>query len=141
MKSSTGVPWGSRSVASHGPCVGRGSPSAAALTEHDNARQQGSPHPGLPQQRRPRESILDDYLEAIGGFIKRYPDITVVRLLEELRALGYQGGYSTLRQRVKTLRIPAAAADRAFRDRSRNPSPDGLGSVHDRVFSRRDAAG
>ena len=80
-----------------------------ALAEHDSARQQGSPHPGLPQRRRRRESVLDDYEEAIGGFIKRYPNITAVRLLEELRALGYQGGYSTLRQRVKTLRVPAAA--------------------------------
>jgi transposase len=80
-----------------------------ALTVQDSARQQGSPHPGLPRRRRPRGSIIDDYEEAIGGFIKRYPNITVVRLLEELRALGYQGGYSTLRERVKTLRAPAPA--------------------------------
>lgn len=80
-----------------------------ALAEHDSARQQGSAHPGLPRRRSSRASVLDDYEEAIGGFIKRYPDITVVRLLEELRALGYSGGYSTLRQRVKTLRIPIAA--------------------------------
>lgn len=80
-----------------------------ALIEHDNARQQGSPHPDLPQRRQRRRSVVDAYEEAIAGFLKRYPDITVVRLLEELRALGYQGGYSTLRQRVKTLRVPAAA--------------------------------
>jgi transposase len=80
-----------------------------ALIEHENARQQGSPHPGLPQRRRPRGSVVDDYEQAIGEFIKRYPDITVVRLLEELRALGYQGGYSTLRERVNALRVPAAA--------------------------------
>jgi transposase len=77
------------------------------LTEHDSTRQQGSPHPELPGRRRRRQSMVDDYEEAIGGFIKRYPDITIVRLLEELRALGYQGGYSVLRERVKTLRIPA----------------------------------
>ena len=80
-----------------------------ALAEHDSAREQGSPHPGFPRRRRRRGSMVDDYEEAIGGFIKRYPGITVVRLLEELRALGYQGGYSTLRERVKTLRVPAAA--------------------------------
>jgi transposase len=53
--------------------------------------------------------MIDDYEEAIGGFLKRYPDMTVIRLLEELRSLGYQGGYSVLRERVKTLRIPAPA--------------------------------
>jgi transposase len=80
-----------------------------ALTEHDGARQQGSPHPDLPDRRRRRASMIDEYEEAIGGFVKRYPDITVIRLLEELRALGYQGGYSILREHVKTLRAPAAA--------------------------------
>jgi transposase len=80
-----------------------------ALTEHDNARQQGSPHPGLPGRRRRRGSVVDDYEEAIAGFLKRYPEITTIRLLEELRALGYQGGYSILRERVKTLRVPSPA--------------------------------
>jgi transposase len=80
-----------------------------ALTEQDSAREHGSPHPGLPRRHRQRESMIDAYEEAIGGLIKRYPDITIIRLLEELRALGYQGGYSVLRERVKTLRIPAPA--------------------------------
>ena len=87
-------------------CLSRRAVSRA-LTEHDGARQHGSPHPELPKQRQRRGSVIDDYEEAIGGFIKRYPDITVTRLLEELRALGYQGGYSILRERVKTLRAPA----------------------------------
>ena len=89
-------------------CLSRRAVSRA-LSEHDSARQQGSPHPGLPGRRRRRPSVVDDYEEAIGGFIKRYPDITVIRLLEELRALGYQGGYSVLRERVKALRVPAPA--------------------------------
>ena len=80
-----------------------------ALTEQVGARQQGSPHPDLPRRRRRRGSVVDDYEEAIGGLIKRYPEITVARLLEELRALGYQGGYSVLRERMKTLRAPAPA--------------------------------
>jgi transposase len=80
-----------------------------ALTEQDSAREQGSPHADLPRRRRQRGSMIDAYEEAIGGLIKRYPNITIIRLLEELRALGYQGGYSVLRERVKTLRIPAPA--------------------------------
>jgi transposase len=79
-----------------------------ALTEHDAARAHGSPHPELPQPRRRRGSVVDSYEEAISGLLKRYPSITVVRLLEELRVLGFQGGYSTLREHVKTLRVPAA---------------------------------
>jgi transposase len=89
-------------------CLSRRAVSRA-LTEHDGAREQGSPHPELPRRRRRRGSVIDDYEEAIGGFIKRYPDITIIRLLEELRALGYQGGYSILRERMKTLRVPAPA--------------------------------
>ena len=80
-----------------------------ALTEQDSAREQGSPHPDLPRRHRRRGSMIDNYEEAIGGLIKRYPNITIIRLLEELRALGYQGGYSVLRERVKTLRAPAPA--------------------------------
>ena len=80
-----------------------------ALTEQDGAREQGSPHPDLPRRHRRRGSMIDAYEEAIGGLIKRYPDITIIRLLEELRALGYQGGYSVLRERVKTLRVTAPA--------------------------------
>jgi transposase len=87
-------------------CLSRRAVSRA-LTEQEGARQHGSPHPELPKQRQRRGSVIDDYEEAIGGFLKRYPDITVIRLLEELRALGYQGGYSILRERVKTLRAPA----------------------------------
>jgi transposase len=89
-------------------CLSRRAVSRA-LTEHDSARKQGSPPPEFRGRRRRRQSVVDDYEEAIGGFIKRYPDITVIRLLEELRALGYQGGYSVLRERVKTLRAPAPA--------------------------------
>ena len=53
--------------------------------------------------------MIDNYEEAIRALIKRYPNITIIRLLEELRALGYQGGYSVLRKRVKRLRAPAPA--------------------------------
>jgi transposase len=89
-------------------CLSRRAVSRA-LTQHDSTRQQGALHPELPRRRRRRKSVIDGYEEAIGGFIKRYPDITITRLLEELRGLGFQGGYSILRERVKALRVPAAA--------------------------------
>ena len=77
-----------------------------ALAEHAAGQQEGAPHPDLPRRRPARGSLVDAFDEVIGGFLQRYPDITVVRLLEELRALGYQGGYTILRQRVQTLRGP-----------------------------------
>lgn len=89
-------------------CVSRRA-VARALAEHAAGREQGPPHPELPRPRRPRGSVVDAYEEALGALLKRYPDITVVRLWEELRALGYQGGYTVLRERVKTLRAAAPA--------------------------------
>ncbi len=79
-----------------------------ALTEQDSGREQGSPHPDLPRRRRQRGSMIDAYEEAIGGLIKRYPNITIIQLLEELRALGYQGGYSVLRDRCGAASSPSS---------------------------------
>ena len=47
--------------------------------------------------RPSRASLLDPYLTAAREWLARYPDLTVQRLLEELRRLGFTGGYTTLR--------------------------------------------
>jgi transposase len=57
----------------------------------------------LPVPQR-RSSVLDAHDDTIRQLLKRYPDITVTRLLEELRAKGFTGRYTTLRMRVKQLR-------------------------------------
>jgi len=57
----------------------------------------------LPSSPR-RKSLLDAYDERIRQWLGRYPDITVTRLLEELRAQGFTGGYTILGDRVKQLR-------------------------------------
>jgi len=74
------------------------------LDAHEEERQRGASPGELSPLRRRRDSVIDTHLEKIRELLKRYPKITVKRLLEELRKHGYQGGYSILCERVKQLR-------------------------------------
>jgi transposase len=51
-----------------------------------------------------RPSQVDPFNDTIRQLLARYPDITVVRILEELRAQGFRGGRSIVRERVLELR-------------------------------------
>jgi transposase len=64
------------------------------------------PHTALPEKAAatPRPSKLDAQETRIKELIERYPSITAQRVLEELRAAGYQGGYSMVKLRVRRLR-------------------------------------
>ena len=72
------------------------------ITEHQHQRATG--RTDLPAPRQTRGSLVDPYETALREYLARYPDISVVRLLEEMRRRGYPGGYTILRQRVKQLR-------------------------------------
>ncbi len=75
---------------------------AKVLIEHRQQRAKGAT--GLPKPRKSRGSLVDSHEAALRDYLERYPDMSVVRLLEELRRRGYAGGYTVLRQRVKQLR-------------------------------------
>ena len=75
---------------------------AKVLAKHQEQRAQGTT--GLPAPRKSRGSQVDAYEATLRDYLSRYPDMSTVRLLEELRRQGYAGGYTVLRQRVKQLR-------------------------------------
>jgi transposase len=75
------------------------------VREQQQARESGVVHPDLPPPKESRRGrALEPYESTLRELLVRYPDITAVRLLEELRSLGYPGGYTVLRERVKQLR-------------------------------------
>ena len=73
-----------------------------ALAQHRGARA------GQTEPSRKRSSLLDPYAMVIEELLGRYPDLTVTRLLEELRCRGFTGGYTIVRERLKELRPRAA---------------------------------
>jgi transposase len=63
----------------------------------------------VPAPRR-RGSIIDEYEPILKELLARYPNLTVERALQELRARGFQGRYTTVRRRVMLLRPGPAPA-------------------------------
>lgn len=73
------------------------------LVAHEAERQEGA---ALLQVKPPsgRRAKLDAHVAAIAELLARYPDITAQRVFEDLRAGGYDGGYTMVRERVADLR-------------------------------------
>lgn len=76
------------------------------LRKHDKSRDDG--HDILPT-RSPTRCVakvkkLDMYEDALKKLLEKYPDITGLRLYEELTAVGYRGGITMLRDRLRSLR-------------------------------------
>lgn len=78
--------------------VGRRS-VARVLAEHQNRRA------GVPTaQGARRPSVLDPFTQTITELLARYPDLTAVRLHEELRHQGLKGGYTIVKDRLRAVR-------------------------------------
>src|SRR5687767_11350597 len=64
--------------------------------------------------RRPVATKLDAYKAIVEARLAAYPELSAVRLLEEIRAAGYGGGYSQLKAFVRQVR-PVAAPEPVVR--------------------------
>lgn len=56
--------------------------------------------------RAPRPQLLDPYRAYLQGRIKAFPTLRGSRLLREIHALGYQGGYTCLTDYLREIRPP-----------------------------------
>jgi transposase len=73
------------------------------LRAHDNRRNNG--HDVLKKKQK-RGSKLDSFEPEIKTLLEKYPRITCVRILEELKDAGYSGGISILKEKVADMRVP-----------------------------------
>jgi len=79
----------------------------AIVAEHEVAREE--PPSALPQApaRAPRARKVEPFAGKVAELLSRFPDITAQRVFEELRAVGYDGGYTAVKVHMRTARPQA----------------------------------
>lgn len=74
------------------------------LTDHVASRQREHSALPPPTARAPRLSKIDDYRGKVSELLERYPQITAQRVFEQIRELGFTGGYTAVKRHVRALR-------------------------------------
>lgn len=78
------------------------------LERVETARREG--HTALPSAPVRRGSCLDGYEAQIADLLDRTPDLSAVRVLEDLRKTGFQGGYTVVKEHLRQRRPRPKAA-------------------------------
>ena len=65
--------------------------------------------------RQPRERVLDPWLDYLKARLEAYPGLSAQRLTREIRERGYTGGYSTVRDTVRSMRPAGGGSPYAVR--------------------------
>ena len=92
--------WSQRRVAGE---LGISRNTVSVILERvDTAREQG--HDVLPPSPVKRGSTLDEHEDFVRGRLKKYPDLSAVRIHEDLQERGFAGGYTIVKELVRRLR-------------------------------------
>lgn len=76
------------------------------LEAHGHLRRERQAALAPAPQRVPRQQKIDDFRGKVTELLARYPEITAQRVFEELRAAGYGGGYTQVKDHVRGVRPP-----------------------------------
>lgn len=76
------------------------------LEAHGHARRERQAAIASPAERAPRARKIDEHRIKVSELMTRYPEITAQRIFEELRAAGYDGGYTQVKEHVRVVRPP-----------------------------------